>query len=240
MQCDTFHRQALSDPLRLDPEALRHAGDCPSCARFYIDLCRQEAALYQCLGQPIPGALADPQKRLTRRTPATPRTTRLPRALALSVALSVALGIGLVALTRPDPLALAGAAIDHVRGEPQALVNDQRLAPKRIADAFDRAGGVLVGAPEVSYAGRCPLPGGGLGEHLVLRLPEGKATLVLMPSKRVSTVARAARDGLHAMVRPAGKGSLALVAGSDTLIGTAEAYLRQHVRWGGEHPLARL
>ena len=32
-------------------------------------------------------------------------------------------------LTRPDPKALAAAAIDHVRAEPQALVGDQRPAP---------------------------------------------------------------------------------------------------------------
>lgn len=131
---------------------------------------------------------------------------------------------------------MATAAIDHVRGEPQALVSDQHLAPERIAVTFDRAGGVLIGAPLVSYAGRCPLPGGGLGEHLVLRLPEGKATLVQMPSKRVSRVARTAKDGLHAMVRPAGKGSLALVAGSNALIGAAETYLRQQVRWSDQIP----
>jgi hypothetical protein len=66
MQCATFHRQALSDPLRLAPEALKHARCCPSCARFYIDLCRQEAALYQSLGQPVPGTLANPQQHIDR------------------------------------------------------------------------------------------------------------------------------------------------------------------------------
>lgn len=54
MQCESLHRQALSDPLRLNPKALRHAGSCPCCARFFIALCRQEAALYQSLGQPKP------------------------------------------------------------------------------------------------------------------------------------------------------------------------------------------
>lgn len=232
MQCPTFRRQALSDPLRLAPETLKHAGGCPSCARFYRDLCRRESALYQSLGQPVPGALASPRQRLDRATQASSRASRLHRALALSLALTAALGAGLMTLTRPDPKALAAAAIDHVRAEPQALVGDQRPAPERVADAFDRAGAVLLGAPEVSYAGRCPLPGGGLGEHLVLRLPDGRATLVLMPSKRVSTVARAASGELKAIVRPAGKGSLALVADSDALIQAAEAYLRQHVRSG--------
>ena len=80
MQCATFHRQALSDPLRLAPETLKHAGGCPSCARFYRDLCRRESALYQSLGQPVPGALASPGSALTAppKPPPEPAASTAP------------------------------------------------------------------------------------------------------------------------------------------------------------------
>jgi hypothetical protein len=230
-----FRRVALASPQHPGPVALEHEAACPDCARFYLDLRQQEEALYQALSIPVPEGLADrvlllARPRLINRF--GPPRVWLP---ALAATLVLALGLAFMAPRGMSPETLAAGVIAHVRHEPEVLAAEQRVPMAKLVRAFARSGGDLMSEPaQVSYAGRCPLPGGGHGEHIVLKTPQGKVTLILMPSKPVTAALRLFKDGLNVSVLPAGEGSLALVAESEPLVRSTESALLRAVRWHGD------
>jgi len=231
MNCLEFRRCALIDPLHPGREALEHAAECDRCAQFHRSLCRQEEALYRALAVPVPEGLAD---RVLLRRRSRPGSRTWPVLTALAAVLVLALGLRPWLPDGTSPETLAAGIIDHVRHEPEALAAEQGVPRSTLAYAIARSGGELGDAPlTASYAGRCPLPGGGSGEHIVLKTPQGKVTLILMPGKPVAAALRLFKDGLNVSVLPAGQGSLALVAESDTLVHSAEADLLRAVSWRG-------
>jgi Protein of unknown function (DUF3379) len=232
MNCLEFRRLCLANPQHPGEEALRHEIECAQCARFYRELRLQEEALYQALSVPIPDGLADRillrrRSRLNRDWPAL-----WPPAIALALSLLLGLGLGLIFPRGMSPETLAAGVIAHVRDEPQALAAEQHVPMPQLIRAFERSGGELLASlAEASYAGRCPLPGGGYGEHIVLKTPQGKVTLILMPGKPANGGLRLFKDGLSVSMLPAGQGSLALVAESDELVRTTQAAIDRAVRW---------
>jgi len=232
MNCLEFRRLALANPQHPGPTALEHEAVCAECARFYLDLRRQEEDLYQSLAIPVPEGLADRILFQTRpRLLDRARSARvwLP---ALAATLALALGLNFMIPRDMSPETLAAGIIDHVRREPEALTAEQPVPMARLVHAFADSGGELTSEPApISYAGRCPLPGGGMGEHIVLKTPRGKVTLILMPGKPVAAALRLFKDGLNVSVLPAGEGSLALVAESDALVREAEAGIDRTVHW---------
>ncbi len=232
MNCLEFRRQILACSQHPGPAALEHAAACADCARFYLDLRRREEDLYQALAIPAPEGLAD--RILLQTRPRLLDRVKSARVWLPALAATLLLASGLYVLIPRDmsPETLAAGLITHVRHEPQALAAEQRVPAAMLTRAFALSGGDLLAAPaEVSYAGRCPLPGGGHGEHIVLKTPRGKVTLILMPDKPVAAAVRLFKDGLNVSVLPAGAGSLALVAESDSLVREAEADLTRAVRW---------
>lgn len=236
MNCLEFRRAALVDPHHLGHEALEHESSCPSCAKFYLELRTQEEALYEAMNVPVPDGLAD---RVLLRQPRGWRERFFPRfaapALAASLALAAVVGLGWKfqseALT---PEMLAAGIVAHVEEEQKALRAEQRVPLATLVNAVRHSGGELGKTPgETSYADRCPLPGGGMGEHLVFNTRHGKLTLILMPGKRITHPVRLDKDGLTISLMPAGEGSLALVSDNRVQIGEAESWARENLRWQG-------
>jgi hypothetical protein len=239
MNCLEFRRLALANPQHPGPAALEHEAACPACARFYLELRQQEEVLYQALSIPIPEGLADRVLLLARPRLIDrfgPPRVWLP---ALAATLVLALGLAFMTPRGMSPETLAAGVIAHVRHEPEVLAAEGRVPMAKLVRAFERGGGrFIAGQPleetlQATHAGRCPLPGGGTGEHIVLRTAQGKVTLILMPSKPVAAALHLFKDGLAVSVLPAGEGSLALVAESDDLVRDAETDLRSVVRWPG-------
>jgi hypothetical protein len=236
MNCMEFRRAALANPLHPGHEALKHEADCPDCTHFYQALRAQEEVLYEAMNVPVPDGLAD---RILLRQSRGWRERFLPRfvipALAASIALAIGLGFGLGRDRLQHDLAaesLAAGIAAHVLKEPQALASEQNLPVPMLAKAVSRSGGELLSAfGQVSYVQRCPLPGGGTGEHLVFNMPQGKVTLILMPTKTVASAIRLFKDGLNVSVLPAGDGSLALIAETDEQIREAEQWAMNGLRW---------
>ncbi len=68
----------------------------------------------------------------------------------------------------------------------------------------------------------------------MLKTPQGKVTLILMPTKPISDALRLFKAGLAVSLLSAGEGSIALVAESDALVRGAEANLQNAVHWRGK------
>lgn len=233
MNCLEFRRAALANPHHPGHEALAHEAECTACARFYRDLRQQEEDLYEAMRVPVPEGLSD--RILLRRARGWREWFSLRvavPALAASLTLAGALGVGWTHLRALPPENLAAEIAVHVADEPKALAARMDIPRATLASLVQRSGGTLIEAPgTTTYADRCPLPGGGKGEHIVFDTAQGKITLILMPGKALKQPVRLDKNGWSVSLMPAGKGSLALVVPANESIGRAEAWAHRNLRW---------
>lgn len=145
--------------------------------------------------------------------------------------LMLAVALGVLMPARPDMSWFAAALIEGVQREPAALEGSAEVPVARVVEAIDRGGGRLLGSlGKVTYVGRCAVPGG-TGEHLVVETARGKVTAILMPGQPLESRTEATRQGLTAVVLPAGRGSLGLVAGSSEALAEVAEAVRRGVAW---------
>jgi hypothetical protein len=144
---------------------------------------------------------------------------------AAGVALAAA-GIGSYAwLRRDEPLALA--CIEFVMKEevksimmgamPRAEA-EAALAATLPLERIERIG-------QVKHIGPCPF-NGATAYHVVLSVPQGKVTLLVMPEGRVSGTQKADHDGLYASVVALRKGSLGVIGSDSAVVNSVIGALR--------------
>lgn len=206
MNCIDFRRSIFANPRRPGEAWRAHALECAACREFLEKQRELDAELFAALQVPAPDGLAD---RILVARGSSRRRWILPMAAA------VLLTPGLVALwprIRPgDPLGLE--AITHVANEPQAFTTFHAVPsdflPALLSDQGMKAARALG---QVTYARVCPMAGQ-LARHLVLRAPDGPATIFLLPddpNARRQAVTQG--DGVAAITIPAARGSIAIVA----------------------------
>jgi len=205
MNCLDYRRQLLTGAPESD--AMRvHRMQCAGCTAEWREHGALEAALGEALRVPVPQGFAERM--------ATAQVLRRRRFLAAAATLVAAAGAGTWAwLARQDPLALA--CIDFVMKDEAksimmgAMPRDEArrmLANTLPLDRVERVG-------QVKHVGPCPF-NGGTAYHIVLMVPQGKVTLLVMPGYRMEGHRQAAKEGMSAMVMPSGDGSVGII-GSD-------------------------
>jgi hypothetical protein len=211
MNCLDFRRAILANPRQLDEAARAHSLECAGC-RDFLDRQRDlDAELFAAMQVPPPDGLAD--RILVARGL---RPARRPMAWAVAATIVLAMGIAWVGGSRIiGGDALGREAIAHVIHEPQALTIAHAVAsdmlPALLADQGLKA---VASLGQVSYATFCPM-GERIARHLVVRTAEGPVTLLLMPDDPAGRRrALTEGDGLAALVLPAARGSIAIVAAS--------------------------
>jgi len=204
MNCLDYRRQLLAGAGEND--AMRvHRLQCAGCTAEWQEHAAFEGALRQALEVPVPEGFAE---RMT-----TIHIARRRRFLAAAATTLVAAGVGGYAwLARQDPVALA--SIDFVMKEeaksimmgamPRAQA-EVALAPVLTLRRLERIG-------QVKHIAPCPF-NGGTAYHVVLAVPQGKVTLLVMPSSPMRGERHADKEGMHAAV-------VAVKAGSVSIIGT--------------------
>lgn len=179
-------------------------------SRRLLDRQREfDAALHAALQVPAPDGLAD--RILVARGLAPAR-----RRWIWPVAAGLVLAAGAAALwprlaAREDPL--AREAIAHVAHEPQSFTTAHAVPGDFLPAMLSNQGVSLArSVGQVTYARTCPMAGR-VAHHLVVRTAQGPVTLFLLaedPAARTRAVAE--RDGMAAVVVPAAKGSITIVA----------------------------
>jgi hypothetical protein len=210
MNCLDFRRDALAQPLRLEPAAAEHAAACPGCKAFLERQRELDAELYDVMRVPVPDGLADRvlvAQGIRRR--------RRPWLWALAASLMLALGIGIAGRPFFSGRALAGEALAHVAEEPQSFTISHRHAPGMLAGELAAQGVRLASAlGEVTYAQLCPMAAG-KARHIVVTTAQGPVTLFLLPNDAARRGrAEVDSEGMTAIVLPASRGSIAIVAAS--------------------------
>jgi hypothetical protein len=225
VNCLDYRRAKLSDPRRLPPEAQAHERECAQCLAFAREVEAMDASVAETLAVRVPEGLAE--RALLRRRPARWRWT--PWALAAGIVLAVA---AVVHPLKPDPSEqYARLAIEHVVMEPESLTSERGNDPAIVQAALRSFGGTLkepIG--RVRYVRLCPVEGG-TGLHIVFETPEGLATLILVPDKRIASAAVADAAGWNALVQPAPRGYYAVVTQSRAGTVAADRLIRQRIDW---------
>ena len=202
MNCLDYRRSLLADGRESDEMKL-HRLQCAACALSLAEHEAFESELRRGLEVPVPRGLED---RL-----ATGYAARRRRFLAAAGVSALAAGVGAYAwLGREDPLALA--CIQFVMKEEAKSIMMGAMpraeAERALAEALPLARLEQIG--QLRHIGPCPF-NGGTAYHVVLAVPQGKVTLLIMPETRLTAGRHAAHEGLHARVVGLKKGSVGIV-----------------------------
>jgi hypothetical protein len=208
MNCLDYRRQLLAGAGESD--AMRvHRLQCAGCDAEWREHAAFEDGLRAGLEVAVPQGFAERManaQRLRRR-----------RFLAAAATLVAAAGAGGYAwLARQDPLALA--CIDFVMKEEAKSI---MMGAMPLPEARRMLAGTLPlerveAVGQVKHVGPCPFNGRN-AYHIVLMVPQGQVTLLVMPGYRMEGHRQAAKEGMSAMVMPSGDGSFGIV-GTDTAV----------------------
>jgi hypothetical protein len=78
---------------------------------------------------------------------------------------------------------------------------------------------------QVKHIGPCPF-NGATAYHVVLSVPQGKVTLLVMPEGRVNGTQKAEHDGLYASVVALRQGSLGVIGSDSAVVNSVIGALR--------------
>ncbi|MEX1994083.1 MAG: DUF3379 family protein [Steroidobacteraceae bacterium] len=227
LDCLDFRRQVGAEPFIEGPEYEAHRSECPACARFQDELRAMDGLIARALAVE-PARLAEPAP-ARRPMSAAPGRRRL---FAIAASIVVGLSVGLVLLVSAPRASLAREVIDHVAHEPGAMAGTAPVAAGVLSGVLDPEGVRLrPGVGEVSFAARC-VHDGHVVPHLVVRVPEGMVTVLLLRHREVDEPTQVSDQGFEGVVLPAPRGSIAVVGqGIANLDGVAQKVF-EAVDWG--------
>jgi hypothetical protein len=227
MNCLEFRRLKLAEPKRMADDARAHASECPACLAFARGVDESEAALERALAVSVPEGLAD---RVLLRQGGPRRASRRAYALAASLVLAVT-ALVFVATRETDSANHARIAIEHVLEEPESLTSFYNADPERLSAIVREFGGTLrEPLGRVRYIKLCPVEQGS-GWHIVFEVPQGLATLILVPDRPIGAAATASLGRFTARVEPVRGGYYALVTDSAGSASEVSKLLKQRIDW---------
>ena len=217
MNCLDYRRQLLAGEGESD--AMRvHRLQCAGCAGEWREHGDFEAALREGLEVAVPQGFAGRMAQV--------QAARRRKFLAAAASVAVAAGAGgYLWLARQDPLALA--CIDFVmKEEAKSIMMGAmpREEARRVLAAtlpLDR----IEGVGQVRHVGPCPFNGRN-AYHLVLAVPQGKVTLLVMPGYPMRGKRSASKEGMTSMVVAAGDGSVGVIGTDAAVVESVAGALR--------------
>lgn len=226
MDCLEFRRRVGAEPALSGDEIEAHRRDCVACARYQDELRAMDAR--------IASALAVDAARIRKAAAAKTSAgipTR-PRWLALAASIVVGVSVGLALWISSPRISLAREVIGHVAHEPGSMVNLVPIEPGALAGVLDPEGARLRPVGNVTFAARCVYEGH-VVPHLVVRMPQGPVTVLLLRHRSVSEKTRISEQGYTGIVLPAPRGSIAIVGRDQKDLDAIARQVFEAVDWGG-------
>ncbi len=205
MNCLDFRRQVGADPSVTGPEYDAHRRECPACTRHQDELRAMDGLIARAFAVDA-GRIRQPVEKRRAASPAGRR-----RFFAIAASLVAGLAVGLVLLTSAPRTSLAQEVVGHIMrdaGETSGIVP---VAPGKLAGVLDPEGMRLrEGLGDVTFAARC-LYDGHVVPHLVVRMPEGTVTVMLLRHRKIDAPVPIAEQGFTGVALPAPRGAIAIV-----------------------------
>jgi len=231
MSCIEYRRRRLSGIRRGRLPIDLHADTCIGCAAFDRAVAGLDAAVEAAARIEVPQELTQ-RILLDRHLRARRGLLRMAAATSL-----VALGGGglIAAHLLADRTHLAQAALDHVMAtadEPSHATGP--VAVEQAVQAFARLGGRLRGPlGEVVLCRTCEIDGRDI-QHLVVRAAPGRVAVLLLPWHKLAARQETRRAGHVAVVVPAGRGSLGVVARTMAAVAGMQQAIERQVDWADD------
>jgi Protein of unknown function (DUF3379) len=229
MNCLEFRRQLGVDPQSSGADFVSHRQECARCAEAAARAVEFEAALRRALNVAPSAHLAESilLAQATRQQHGRQTWLRRGGLLALAATLVLAVGVGM----RVEASPLSAQAVEHLRGEPEALTLSQPVPPESVREAFATRGIVLKYdiSGEVVFVGRCPM-GSHLTVHMVMPGNTGPVTVIYVVDDRVKQREDFQREGWRGRSVPLGSGTLILLARDSGQFDGIEAQWRTAVQ----------
>ena len=225
MNCLEFRRRVGAEPSLADGEIEAHRRECPACARYQDELRAMDALIGRAL------AVDAARIRETAAAKAGGLATR-PRWLALAASIVIGVSVGLALWISSPRISLAREVIGHVAHEPGSMVNLLPIEPGALAGVLDPEGARLRPVGNVTFAARCVYEGH-VVPHLVVRMPQGPVTVLLLRHRSVGKTVRIAEQGYTGVVMPAPRGSIAIVGRNQKNLDDIARQVFNAVDWGG-------
>ena len=202
MNCLDYRRTLLAESRESDDMKL-HRLQCAVCAQSLAEHEDFESELRRGLEVPVPAAL---EHRLAHG-----HAARRRRFLAVAGVSALAAGLGAYAwLGRENPLAMA--CIQFVMMEEAKAIMMGAMpraeAERALADTLPLARLESIG--QIRHVGPCPF-NGATAYHVVLAVPQGKVTLLIMPGTSLKSRRQAAHEGMYASVVALRNGSVGII-----------------------------
>jgi hypothetical protein len=227
MNCLDFRRQVGAEPAAAGAGLEAHRLECLACARYQDELQAMDALIAR--------ALAIDTMRLSLPTAAVapaPSAPRRPRWLALAASLVIGVSVGLALWISSARPSLAREVIGHVSHEPAAMSATAPIALTALAGVLDPEGTRLrPGLGDVTFAARCVFEGR-VVPHLVVRMPQGPVTVLLLRHRNVGGPVRLEEQGYAGVVLPAPRGSIAIVSQDPKDLDAVAQQVFEAVDWG--------
>lgn len=225
MNCMEFRRRVGAEPSLAGEEIEAHRSECPACSRYQDELRAMDALIGR--------ALAVDAARI--RKSAIAKTTGLatrPRWLALAASIVIGVSVGLALWVSSPRLSLAREVIGHVAHEPGSMVSTAPISPEALAGVLEPDGTRLRPVGNVTFAARCVYEGH-VVPHLVVRMPQGPVTVLLLRHRSVGEMTRVAEQGYTGVVLPAPRGSIAVIGRDQKDLDAIARQVFEAVDWGG-------
>lgn len=230
MDCVTFRRRLLEDPLRNEAAFLAHEQACEGCAEHARRVRASEIKMRALLHVAPPPELAERiQLAANLDSPgAQPRRRWLQLAAGFAM-LASALTIGwFISPADRYTFTLADSVLNHIHDEAHHLREVGPVTPNQVGTLFARYGAHLTGElGEVNFAAHC-LMRKKTGVHLVMPGNYGPITVLFMPEETLSEPIQVGDTRFAGYVQPTAWGSIAVVGEvGERLNGFADRLLRR-------------
>ena len=219
MNCLDYRRILLAGEGET-PDMKAHRLQCAACAELAREHEQFERELKEGLEVPVPPAF---EASLARAV-----VGRRRRFLAAAAVAVVAAGGGgaFLALRREDSLALACIQFVMMEEAKSIMMGAMPRAEAAAALAGTLPLERIERVGQVRHVGPCPF-NGATAYHVVLAVPQGKVTLLVMPDSTLKTRQTASYDGLYASVIGLAKGSVGIIGSDSGVVESVAGALRR-------------
>lgn len=232
MNCLEFRHICITTPGVHDTAYIAHQQKCPSCAMFAKEVGKFDHSLHEAVNVSPPTGLD--ARILLRQSLSRDRRSRMNYYFSGALAASLLLAISMVFVTlHKQELVLEQAVIAYVNNNPQSQITGQYVQKNELEYLFTSVNMKLDGdLGTVKYAKPCYIRDQ-ISLHLTLVGSKGPVTVLVMPESPVDDTINLKNAGLHGIIVPCPKGSMAILGSPGEALDQVAKRFRNSVTWIG-------